>query len=61
LNLQSFPQDLEMDALTGVYNRRHFLELTEAEIIRVRHYRRISKGQGTFASSQTLIEFFVFV
>jgi diguanylate cyclase (GGDEF)-like protein/PAS domain S-box-containing protein len=27
------------DALTGTYNRRHFLELTEAEIIRARRYR----------------------
>jgi diguanylate cyclase (GGDEF)-like protein/PAS domain S-box-containing protein len=27
------------DGLTGAYNRRHFLELTEVEIIRARRYR----------------------
>ena len=27
------------DSLTGAYNRRHFLELTEKEIIRARRYR----------------------
>ena len=41
--LKLLQRDLEIlattDALTGVFNRRHFLELTGAEVIRARRYQ----------------------